>query len=83
MALAMKNDLMQENVAVKYRSYLILAAKTNVFGTLQTAVIATITERRTSSWKIRWRGLKLFTILYGVNIATLELDSSIILHIKT
>ncbi|ONK79449.1 uncharacterized protein A4U43_C01F6480 [Asparagus officinalis] len=65
LSLATSNVLM-ENVAVKYPAYLTLTTMANISGTLQTAAIAVLTERRPSSWRIRWSGnLQLLAILYG------------------
>ncbi|XP_008801530.2 WAT1-related protein At4g08290-like [Phoenix dactylifera] len=64
-------NLFVERVAVKYPADLTLAAIMNLFGTLQTLIVAALIERNPSSWRIKLAGsLQLLAILYGGTVVT-------------
>ena len=53
-------------MAIEYSSDLALSAMMNVFGTIQTVIVAVLTVRDPSLWKINTDSLELIAILYGV-----------------
>jgi hypothetical protein len=55
-------------VAIEYSSDLTLSAMMNVFGTVQTVIVAALMVRNPSSWKINTDSLELPVILFGVNL---------------
>lgn len=59
--------LLTERLTLKHPSDLTLSATINVLGTVQIGVIALVTERDLSSWRIKWsnNNLELLAILYG------------------
>ncbi|XP_008801531.2 WAT1-related protein At4g08290-like [Phoenix dactylifera] len=61
--------ILVEYVAIKYSADLTLSAMMNVSGTIQTAIIAALTERDLSSWRVRSNGT-LLTIIYGGTVVT-------------
>nr|XP_010927049.1 WAT1-related protein At1g68170 [Elaeis guineensis] len=61
--------ILVEYVATKYSADLTLSAMMNVSGTIQTAMIAALTERDLSSWRVSSTG-NLLTILYGGTAVT-------------
>ncbi|KAJ3676865.1 hypothetical protein LUZ60_002589 [Juncus effusus] len=62
--------LLVEKVANEFSSDIALAAIINVFGTIQTFMIAFFIERDLSSWKINSKSPELLSVLYGGIIAT-------------
>ncbi|KAG1331926.1 WAT1-related protein [Cocos nucifera] len=61
--------ILVEYVAAKYSADLTLSAMMNVSGTIQTAMVAALTERDLSSWRVSSTG-SLLAILYGGTAVT-------------
>lgn len=53
---------------MEYSSDLVLSAMMNIFGTIQTVIVAALIVRDPSSWKINTDSLELPVILYGVKL---------------
>ncbi|XP_078177373.1 WAT1-related protein At1g21890-like [Carex rostrata] len=62
--------LLVERVAIEYSSDLALSAMMNVFGTIQTVIVAVLTVRDLSLWKINTDSLEPIAILYGGIVVT-------------
>ncbi|CAA7398734.1 unnamed protein product [Spirodela intermedia] len=59
-------SLLLEVVAKEYSADMTLSAMMTVFGTLQIAAYAAVTERSPSAWRLNWRGsYQLLGVLYG------------------
>ncbi|XP_077237099.1 WAT1-related protein At1g43650-like [Tasmannia lanceolata] len=63
-------NILVGHVTRKYPAELSLAAMMNFFGTIQSAIVKALVEKR-ASWELKWHGgLVLFTILFGGTMVT-------------
>ncbi|KAF3339047.1 WAT1-related protein [Carex littledalei] len=62
--------ILVERMAIEYSSDLALSAMINLFGMIQTVIVAVLTVRDPSSWKINTDSLELIAILYGGIVVT-------------
>ncbi|KAF6155625.1 hypothetical protein GIB67_034720, partial [Kingdonia uniflora] len=63
--------ILVERVSAKYPAKMCLAAMMTLFGTLQVAIVAIVTEREASSWELHLDGsFELLAIVYGGIVVT-------------